>query len=142
MTTATPTPTAPLSQSAAEALARLELAFAPVPAVLGRLTVERRSSLGTREVSLDRVPVGNGITATGTIVGMRTFSGRVRMVLDDGRGGSAHVLVDSSKVVAAFRGSGTPPRIGARVQLHGTVTPPVADMPKGIEAYAMRAVTS
>lgn len=140
MTTAPTRPTAPLPQPAAEALHRLELAFAPKVPVLGCLTVERRSSLGTREVSLDRVPVGNGVTATGTIAGMRTFSGRVRVVLDDGQGGSAHVLVDSSKVVAAFRGSGTPPRLGARVQLHGTVTPPVADMPKGIEAYAMRAV--
>jgi hypothetical protein len=100
--------------------------------------VERRSILGTAEVTLDRAPVGNPVTTTGTITGMRTFSGRVRMVLDDGQGGSANVVVDSSKVVAAFRGTGAPPRIGARVELHGTVTPPIADMPKGIEAHAIR----
>jgi hypothetical protein len=142
MSTTVENPTAPLPSVAAEALARLERAFAVSGPTLGCLMVERRSSLGTSETTLDRVPVGNGVTATGTIAGMRTFSGRARMVLDDGRGGSANVVAESSKVVAAFRGTGAPPRIGARVQLHGVVTPPVADMPKGIEAYAIRAVTA
>ena len=134
--------TAPLPTPAVAALARLESAFAPLTPVLGRLRVERRSTLGTREVTLDQVPVGNSVTATGAIVGFRSFSGHVRMVLDDGRGGSALVLVESSKVVAAFRGSGNPPRVGARVQLHGVVTAPVGAAPKGIEAYAMQAVTA
>lgn len=135
-------PTAPLSAPAVEALARMEQAFAPRPAVLGRLTVERRSSLGDCEVTLDRVPVGVGVTVAATIAGLKVFPGRVRMILDDGQGGSALILIDSSKVVAAFRGSGNPPRIGARVRLHGVVTAPVGDAPKGIEAYAMRAVTA
>ena len=151
-------PTFPLTPAAAEALARLERAFAPGPSMseadrrahelasyvrrpastLGNLAVERRSILGTGETTLDRVPVGVPVTVTATIAGLRTFSGRVRMVLDDGQGGSANVVVDSSKVVAAFRGTGTPPRVGARVELHGVVTPPVGSMPKGIEAHAVR----
>jgi hypothetical protein len=132
--------TAPLPSAAREAMRRLELAFAAKVTTLGALSVERRSILGTAEVTLDRVPVGNSVTATGTITGFRSFSGRVRMVLDDGQGGSANVIVDSSKVVVAFRGTGAPPRIGARVQLHGVVTAPVADMPKGVEAHAIRVV--
>ncbi|MGW4825459.1 hypothetical protein ACWEP4_42950 [Streptomyces sp. NPDC004227] len=144
MAAVTSHPTAPLPPAALAAMARLEKAFATptrtaVP-TLGRLTVERRSTLGASEATLDKVPVGNGVTATATIAGLRTFSGRVRLVLDDGQGGSANVVVDSSKVVAAFRGAGTPPRIGARVQLHGVVTPPFANMPKGIEANALRVV--
>lgn len=138
-TTATPTN---LPSAAVDVLHGLEYAFAAPTPTLGRLAVERHSTLGTAEVTLDRVPVGNGVTATATITGLRVFSGRVRMVLDDGQGGSANVVVDSSKVVAAFRGSGAPPRIGARVQLHGVVTAPVGEMPKGIEAHAIRAVAS
>ncbi|MEE4419556.1 hypothetical protein [Streptomyces bugieae] len=108
--------------------------------ILGRLLVERSSLLGSSETTLDRVPVGVPVTATAKIAGVRTSSGRVSLILDDEWGGSASVIIESSRVVAAFRTAGAKPEPGVRVQLHGAVTPPVAKCPKGIQAHAIRVV--
>lgn len=110
--------------------------------MLGRLLVERQSLLGAREERLDRVPVGNFVSVTAAVSGLSVRSGRACLVLDDGRGGSASVGAESAKVVKAFREAGRQPGPGFRVQLHGVVTAPVANMPKGIQVHAIRVVTA
>ncbi|MFD5491573.1 hypothetical protein ACFWH4_01195 [Streptomyces sp. NPDC127091] len=111
----------------------------PVP-VLGALTVERRSTLGSRTASLAGVPVGVGVSGTAEISAARAFAGRVALVVEDESGNSGVVTIESSKAVRAFQAVGVSPAPGVRVQFHGTVTQPVGNMPKGIEAYALRVV--
>lgn len=136
-------PTAPLPPAAEAALHRLDRAFAPQPAPrLGALTVERRSLLGTREVSLADVPVGVGVSGAAEISAARAFAGRVALVVEDETGNSGVVTIDSSKAIRAFQDAGVAPAPGIRIQFHGVATPPVGDTPKGIEAHAMRVVSA
>ncbi|MGA4875872.1 hypothetical protein [Streptomyces lydicamycinicus] len=108
---------------------------------LGRLLVERPSVLGTRETTLDRVPVGVPVTTTAKIVNIHTLRGRVCLTLDDGRGGSAFAVVESGRLVKAFQAAGVRPQPGVCVQIRGVVTPPVAKMTKTIEANVLRVVS-
>lgn len=116
-----------------------ERANHPTP-TLGTLTVERRSTLGSRTDSLASVPVGVGVSGTAEISAARSFSGRVALVVEDTTGNSGVITIESSKVVRAFQDVGLRPAPGIRIQYHGTVTQPVGTMPKGIEAYAIRVV--
>lgn len=110
---------------------------------LGALMVEhdRGLGLGASRWPLHEVRVGSSIEATATIVAVKAFQGRTRLVLDDGHGGSANVLIDTAKVMTAFRSAGFPPRPGTRVVVRGDVerslNPHVA---RGISARSIRVV--
>lgn len=112
---------------------------------LGRLHVlhDRELGLGPSRMPLGEVRVGERVTATAEITALKVFNGRVRLILDDGHGGSANVSIDSSFVMIAFRAAGSPPRVGVRVEIRGTVVqPPLAVAPRGIDAHFIRAVTA
>jgi hypothetical protein len=102
---------------------------------------DRGLGLGPSRWPLGEIRVGEAVTVTAEITGIKTFPGFVHMILDDGHGGSALVTVISSAVIRAFRAAGFPPRIGVRVEIHGTaVQPRMAAAPRGIEANAIRVV--
>lgn len=109
---------------------------------LGRLLVDHDRGLGLGPVHwpLGEIRVGETVAATAEITGVKAFNGRTRLVLDDGHGGSADILIDTAKVMAAFRAVGSPPRPGTRVQIRGTVASrsPIPGAPRGIDAYAIR----
>lgn len=111
---------------------------------LGRLHVEhdRGLGLGPSRWPLGEVRIGERVTATANVTALHVFRGRVRLILDDGHGGSANVtLPDSSTVVRAFQASGFPPRPGARVEIRGTVVAsPLPSGPRGIDAHFIRVV--
>ncbi|MFE2832217.1 hypothetical protein ACFXI6_14385 [Streptomyces mirabilis] len=117
----------------------------PTPAShLGRLHVEhdRGLGLGPSRWPLGEIRVGETVTATAEITAVKAFNGRTRMVLDDGHGGSADIVIDTSRVLAAFRAAGFPPRPGTRITVHGTVAArsPIPGAPRGIDAHAIRVV--
>ncbi|MFK0182043.1 hypothetical protein ACIQVR_39535 [Streptomyces xanthochromogenes] len=93
-----------------------------------------------RDVQLAEVPVGNSVRAVAVISALTVTPGRVRLVLDDERGGSAVVGIDSAKVMAAFRAAGFPPRVGAQVEVTGVVAAPIAHLPKSVFASSIRVV--
>jgi hypothetical protein len=108
----------------------------------GRLLVEHDPGLGLGAslMPLDDVRVDRSVSVTAEITGIQLFPGRVRMVLDDGHGGSADVLLQSAVVVDAFRSVGRPPGVGVRVQVRGTVVRRIDMMPKAIDGRSIRVV--
>ncbi|MFJ8929277.1 hypothetical protein ACIRLA_22130 [Streptomyces sp. NPDC102364] len=110
---------------------------------LGALLVDYDPGLGLgpSHLPLHEVQVGKDVKATATIATLKAFKGRTRLILDDGHGGTANVLVDTSKVMAAFRAAGFPPGPGARVTVRGSVDqPPLPGAPRGITARSIRVV--
>ena len=116
------------------------MAGSPFVPTSDSLLVERHSLQGVRDVPLSEVPVGNSVRTVAAIAALTVTPGRVRLVLDDDRGGSAVAGIDSAKVMAAFRAAGFPPRVGVRVEVFGVVNAPIAHLPKTISATSIRTV--
>ena len=108
----------------------------------GRLLVEHDPDLGLGAslMPLDDVRVDAVVTVTAEINGMHVFPGRVRMILDDGHGGCAGVLLPSAAVMDASRSAGHPLTVGDRVRVRGTVVRRIDGMPKTIDGSSIRAV--
>lgn len=110
---------------------------------LGALLVDYDPGLGLgpSHLPLHEVLVGKQVETTATIAAMKPFPGRMRMILDDGHGGTANVLIDSTALAAAFRTAGIRPRTGVRVTVRGNVDqPPLPGAPRGITARSIRVV--
>ncbi|MDX2576717.1 hypothetical protein PV332_14685 [Streptomyces scabiei] len=112
----------------------------PVP-MPGELLVEHHNSLGASFKPLCRIREGERVEATVTIAAVRRFGGRVRLLLENHDGETAHARVSASRVTAAEQALGRSLKVGDQVLVRGYVEQEPALRPgvKSVEVGSIRA---